>query len=180
MPMFTIVPMVVEHADDVLAIFQAGIDEGNATFETAAPAWEEFNATKLPEHRFVALGPAGDGVLGWVAAAAVSQRCVYAGVVEHSVYVRPKTQGRGVGGALLRALIGSTETAGIWTIQSGIFPENAASLALHRRAGFRVVGKRERLGCHHGRWRDVVMLERRSTKVGGSSATRVWPLPERE
>ena len=101
-------------------------------------------------------------VVGWVAAVPVSERCVYAGVVEHSVYVHPDARGRGVGSALLRSLIASTEAAGIWTIQSGVFPENTASLALHERAGFRRVGTRERLGRHHGRWRDVVLLERRS------------------
>src|ERR1051326_1892239 len=156
--------MLPEHAADVLAIYQAGIDEGQATFETAAPAWEAFDAAKLPEHRHIALGADGS-VLGWVAASSVSERCVYAGVVEHSVYVHPDARGRGVGRALLEALIASTEAAGIWTIQSGIFPENAASLALHERVGFRAVGVRERLGRHHGVWRDVVLIERRSNTV---------------
>ena len=110
-------------------------------------------------------GPDAARVLGWVAAVPVSDRCVYAGVVEHSVYVHPAAHGRGVGCALLAALVSSTEAAGIWTIQSGIFPENTASLALHERAGFRRVGVRERLGRHHGTWRDVVLLERRSTVV---------------
>ncbi|HKC28059.1 MAG TPA: GNAT family N-acetyltransferase [Jatrophihabitans sp.] len=160
-----VVPMSEQHADAVLAIYQAGIDEGNATFETSAPQWEEFDRTKLPEHRFVALGPGGS-VLGWVAAVPVSDRCVYAGVVEHSIYVSPTARGRGVGKALLDALITSTEAAGIWTIQSGIFPENEASEALHRAAGFRVVGRRERIGQHHGAWRDVVLIERRSTTAG--------------
>ena len=105
-------------------------------------------------------------VLGWAAASAVSGRCVYAGVVEHSIYTDPGARGRGIGAALLAALIGSTESAGIWTIQSGIFPENTASLRLHERAGFRVVGTRQRLGCHHGRWRDVGLLERRSPITG--------------
>jgi phosphinothricin acetyltransferase len=105
-------------------------------------------------------------VLGWVAATAVSDRCAYAGVVEHSVYVHPDARGRGVGSALLRALLASTEAAGIWTVQSGIFPENTASLALHARLGFRVIGTRERIGRHHGRWRDVVLVERRSLVVG--------------
>jgi len=159
-----IAAMMPEHAADVLAIYQAGIDEGQATFETAAPAWEAFDAAKLPEQRHVALDADGR-VLGWVAASAVSKRCVYAGVVEHSVYVHPDARGRGVGRALLDALIASTEAAGIWTIESGVFPENAASLALHQRAGFRTVGVRERLGRHHGVWRDVVLIERRSRSV---------------
>ncbi|MFK0258586.1 GNAT family N-acetyltransferase [Streptomyces sp. NPDC090445] len=156
--------LLPEHADQVLAIYQAGIDEGNATFETRAPEWTAFDKAKMPGHRFVALD--GDGrVLGWVAASAVSDRCAYAGVVEHSVYVHPDARGRGVARALLDALIASTEAAGIWTIQSGIFPENTASLALHQRAGFRVIGTRERIGRHHGTWRDVILLERRSTLV---------------
>jgi L-amino acid N-acyltransferase YncA len=163
-PELTLAPMQSAHAAEVLAIYQAGIDEGDATFETAAPAWEKFDAAKLADHRHVALDGRGR-VLGWIAATAVSDRCVYAGVVEHSVYVHPDARGRGVATALLRALIASTEAAGIWTVQSGIFPENTASLALHERCGFRVVGTRERIGRHHGVWRDVVLIERRSTFI---------------
>ncbi|MFH9977796.1 GNAT family N-acetyltransferase [Streptomyces sp. NPDC017179] len=153
-----------EHADEVLRIYRLGIDEGNATFETAAPTWERFDATKLSDHRHVAVDRGGK-VLGWVAAVPVSDRCVYAGVVEHSVYVHPDARSRGVGTALLNALIASTEAAGIWTIQSGVFPENTSSLALHQRAGFRIIGTRERIGRHHGVWRDVVLIERRSSAV---------------
>ncbi|MBT2476838.1 GNAT family N-acetyltransferase [Streptomyces sp. ISL-94] len=156
--------MSAEHTEQVLAIYQAGIDEGNATFETTAPTWAAFDAAKLSAHRFVALDEHGK-VLGWVAAVAVSDRCAYAGVVEHSVYVHAAARGRGVAGALLSALIASTEAAGVWTIQSGVFPENTASLALHERAGFRVIGTRERIGRHHGQWRDVVLLERRSPAI---------------
>ncbi|WP_253805017.1 GNAT family N-acetyltransferase [Kitasatospora paracochleata] len=156
--------MTPVHAEQVLAIYQAGIDEGNATFETRSPTWEAFDAAKLPEHRFVAVDRDGR-VLGWVAASRVSDRCAYAGVVEHSVYVHPDARGRGVAARLLEALTVSTEAAGIWTIQSGIFPENTASLALHQRAGFRVIGTRERIGRHHGVWRDVVLVERRSPLV---------------
>ncbi|MEU1861798.1 GNAT family N-acetyltransferase [Streptomyces gardneri] len=159
-----VVPLTADHADEVIAIYQAGIDEGNATFETTAPTWEQFDTAKLAEHRFAALDEDGR-VLGWVAATKVSDRCAYAGVVEHSVYVHPDARGRGVASALLKALVDSTEAAGIWTIQSGIFPENAASLAAHERAGFRVIGTRERIGRHHGMWRDVVLLERRSSSV---------------
>ncbi|MGY0459286.1 N-acetyltransferase family protein [Kitasatospora sp. cg17-2] len=156
--------MTADHGGQVLAVYQAGIDGGDATFETAAPSWEAFDTARLPGHRFVAVS--GDGrVLGWVAASRVSDRCAYAGVVEHSVYVHPDARGRGVAGLLLEALIVSTEAAGIWTIQSGVFPENTASLALHARAGFRVIGTRERSGRHHGRWRDVVLIERRSPVV---------------
>jgi L-amino acid N-acyltransferase YncA len=155
--------MTGAHAAAVLAIYRAGIEEGNATFETRAPGWAAFTAARLPAHRFVAT--AAGQVVGWVAASAVSGRCVYAGVVEHSVYVHPGARGHGIGRRLLDALITSTEAAGIWTIQSGIFPENTASLALHRAAGFRMVGIRERIGQHHGRWRDVVLIERRSQVV---------------
>ncbi|MCX4808503.1 GNAT family N-acetyltransferase [Streptomyces sp. NBC_01214] len=157
--------LLAEHAEQVLDIYQSGIDEGNATFETQAPDWAAFDKAKLPDYRFVALDDDGR-VSGWVAASAVSDRCAYAGVVEHSVYVHPKARGRGVARTLLDALISSTETAGIWTIQSGIFPENTASLALHARAGFRIIGTRERIGRHHGVWRDVVLLERRSSATG--------------
>ncbi|WP_086828176.1 GNAT family N-acetyltransferase [Streptomyces sp. NRRL B-24572] len=160
----TLTPLTVEHATEVLAIYQAGIDEGNATFETTVPAWEAFDAAKLPEHRFVALDETGR-VLGWVAATKVSDRCAYAGVVEHSVYVHPGARGRGVASMLLKALVDSTEAAGIWTIQAGIFPENAASLAVHEQAGFRVIGTRERIGRHHGVWRDTVLVERRSSHI---------------
>ena len=156
-------PMSDGHADAVLGIYQSGIDEGNATFETQLPAWQDFSAARLPDHRFVATD--GNLVLGWVAVSAVSRRRAYAGVVEHSVYVDPAARGRGVGRRLLDVLISSTESAGIWTIQSGIFPENVASLRLHAAAGFREIGVRERIGQHHGRWRDVILIERRSRAI---------------
>jgi phosphinothricin acetyltransferase len=156
--------MTRDDAPAVLAIYQEGIDEGDATFETSAPTWDEFERSKLADHRFVAVDDAGT-VIGWAAVVPVSDRCAYAGVVEHSVYVARAARGRGAGRALLDALIASTESAGIWTIQSGIFPENLASLELHRAAGFREVGRRERLGQHHGRWRDVILVERRSHTV---------------
>ena len=158
-------PMRPDDAGQVLAVYQAGLDSGQASFETAAPDWEAFDAAKLPGHRFTAAD--GDGrVLGWVAVSPVSARRVYAGVVEHSVYVLPGYHRRGIGAALLRALIGSTEAAGIWTIQSSLFPENTASVRLHEQAGFRVVGTRERIARHHGRWRDTVLIERRSAAAG--------------
>ncbi|MET8835891.1 N-acetyltransferase family protein [Micromonospora sp. NPDC004540] len=160
----TVRPMTAEDADAVLAIYQAGLDAGDASFETTAPTWPAFDAAKLAEHRLVAVEADGT-VIGWVAVSPTSTRAVYAGVVEHSVYVSPAAQGRGAGRLLLDALIASTEAAGVWTIQSGVFPENTASLALHRRAGFRVIGTRERVGRHHGRWRDVILLERRSPAV---------------
>jgi L-amino acid N-acyltransferase YncA len=161
-------PMEAGDAGPVLAIYQAGLDTGLASFEVTAPAWEGFDAGKLPAHRHVAVDAGTGEVLGWAAVIAVSDRCVYAGVVEHSVYVHPGHKRRGIGAALLAALIESTEAAGIWTIQSGVFPENTASLRLHRQAGFRVVGTRERIGRHHGEWRDVVLIERRSPAVGAA------------
>jgi L-amino acid N-acyltransferase YncA len=163
----TIRPMQPGDAKAVLAIYQAGMDGGNASFEHTAPSWAAFGTSRLAEHRLVAVDEQ-DTVLGWVTVSAVSSRAVYAGVVEHSVYVDPAARGRGVGRALLEALIVSTEAAGIWTIQSGVFPENAASLALHRSCGFRVLGVRERVGRHvsqGNRWRDVVFIERRSPAI---------------
>ena len=160
-----IAPMTEAHARAVLDIFRSGIDSGDASFEAGPPAWSAWDAAHLADHRFVALDDGGQ-VIGWVAVSPASSRCVYAGVVEHSVYVAPAARGRGAGSALLDALIASTEQAGIWTIQSGIFPENTASRALHRRAGFREIGVRERIGRHHGRWRDVIAIERRSTTMG--------------
>lgn len=168
-PGMRIEPLDAEHWPRVEAIHAAGIATGHATFESEPPTWERFAASRPAPHRHVAVED-GD-VLGWVAATPVSDRCVYAGVVEHSVYVDPAASGRGVGCALLDALVASTEAAGIWTIQSGVFPENAASLALHARVGFEVVGTRRRLGrmAHGplaGQWRDVLLLERRSTVAG--------------
>jgi phosphinothricin acetyltransferase len=168
-PSCVIEPMAAADADAVLAIYQAGLDTGQASFETRAPDWAAFDAARLADHRYVARDRGTGEVHGWVAVSAVSSRCVYDGVVEHSVYVGPGARGRGVGTALLRALIRSTERAGIWTIESRIFPENTASLRLHQDAGFRVVGTRERLGRHHGRWRDVILLERRSPAVGAGA-----------
>lgn len=165
-PGLTVRAMRPADADLVLAIYQAGLDSGQASFETVAPSWDAFNATRLAAHRHVSADAATGAVVGWAAASPVSGRRVYAGVIEHSVYVDPGQRGRGIGTALLAALIASTEQAGIWTIQSGIFPENTASLRLHERAGFRVVGIRERIGCHHGQWRDVVLVERRSRLAG--------------
>ena len=144
----------------VRAIYEQGIAGGNATFETDAPSWDDWDRTHLEGHRLVALQD--DKVVGWAALSPVSERCVYAGVAENSVYVADEAQGRGVGRALLEELIAGAERDGIWTIQTGIFPENEASIELHQRCGFRVVGTRERIGQHHGVWRDVVFMERRS------------------
>jgi L-amino acid N-acyltransferase YncA len=162
--LITVEAMRAEHWPDAARIYADGISTRDATFETDVPAWQAWDAAHLPDHRFVALE--GGRVVGWVAVSRVSDRCVYGGVVENSVYVDAGARGRGVGRRLLEALVESTERAGIWTIQTGIFPENAASVAVHERVGFRVVGRRERLGRLDGAWRDVLLLERRSPVVG--------------
>ncbi|WP_219471129.1 GNAT family N-acetyltransferase [Nonomuraea rhizosphaerae] len=154
-------PMREEDSAQVLAVYQAGLDTGQASFETTAPSWEDFTASRLPHLRYVATDTESGEVIGWVAASAVSSRPVYAGVAEHSIYIHPGRQGQGVGRALLTAFLTACRDAGVWTIQSGIFPENTASMSLHQTLGFRVVGTRERIGRHHGVWRDVVMVERR-------------------
>ncbi len=146
-------------------IYEAGIATGDATFETAAPSQEAWDRGHLANHRLVAHNDAGD-IVGWAALSPVSDRCVYGGVAENSIYIHPDAQGRGVGRALLERLIASAEAAGIWTLQTGIFPENAASIALHQRCGFRIVGTRERIGRLDGVWRDTLLLERRSETVG--------------
>jgi L-amino acid N-acyltransferase YncA len=152
--------LVPGHWGAVARIYADGIATGNATFETEVPAWESWDAAHLPDLRLVALE--GGEVVGWAAMSPVSGRCVYRGVAESSVYVDETARRQGVGRALMEELIRRSEASGIWTIQTGIFPENAASLALHERVGFRVVGVRERIAEHHGRWRDIVFLERRS------------------
>jgi L-amino acid N-acyltransferase YncA len=145
-------------------IYTQGIATRAATFETEPPTWEQFDAGRLPGHRLVAVE---DGtVVGWAAVSPTSARECYAGVVEHSVYVAEEMRGRGIGLALLEALVESTEAGGIWTIQSSIFPENEASVRLHERAGFRVVGRRERIAKLDGAWRDTVLIERRSRDAG--------------
>ena len=147
----------------VKAIFEQGIAGGDATFETEAPTWEDWDRAHLEGHRLVALQK-GE-VVGWAALAPVSGRCVYRGVTEDSVYVADAARGRGVGRSLLEELIARAERDGIWTIQAGIFPENEASIELHRSCGFRVLGVHERLGKHHSVWRDVVRMERRSEEI---------------
>jgi len=160
----TAAALLPEHWPEVARIYAEGIATGNATFETEVPSWERWDDAHLAEHRFVALDE-GE-IVGWVAVGRVSDRCVYGGVVEHSVYVAERARGRGVGRMLLEQLVESTEAAGIWTIQTGIFPENEASVALHERVGFEIVGRRKRLGKLHGTWRDVLLMERRSEIVG--------------
>jgi phosphinothricin acetyltransferase len=150
--------------DQVREIYLQGIATGNATFETAAPSWEQWNAGHLPFARLV--GKRSDEVLGWAALSPVSQRCVYGGVAEVSVYVSAASRRTGLGRKLLQALIHESEHQGIWMLQAGMFPENAGSLALHRSCGFREVGRRERIGKMNGVWRDTILLERRSPSVG--------------
>lgn len=162
----TIRPMTAADWPAVEAIYRAGITTGNATFEAEPPSWEHFNAGKLDAGRLVATEDTG-AVVGWVAASPVSAREVYRGVVEHSVYVSPAAAGQGIGRQLVDAFITAAEDAGIWTIQSSIFPENTASLTLHDRAGFRRIGTRERIalmtyGPWAAQWRDTILIERRS------------------
>jgi L-amino acid N-acyltransferase YncA len=150
--------------DQVKEIYLEGIATGHSTFETAAPSWEQWDASHLPFARLVAR--LGDNLIAWAALSPVSQRCVYGGVAEVSVYVSAFSRGSGVGKKLLHALIDESEQNGIWTLQAGMFPENTGSLALHQSCGFREVGRRERIGKMNGIWRDTILLERRSTLVG--------------
>ncbi len=157
-------PMAEADWAQVRAIYQEGIASGQATFETAAPPWEEWDQRHLPACRLVARH--GDRVVGWAALSPVSDRCSYGGTAEVSVYVADDARGRGVGRALLEALVAASEDSGLWSLQAGVFPENTASVALHRGCGFRVVGVQERVGQLQGRWHDVLRLERRSSRVG--------------
>jgi L-amino acid N-acyltransferase YncA len=157
--------MASSHWDGVRRVYREGIATGNATFETEAPSWETWDRAHRADCRLVALADSSE-VLGFAALSKVSERCVYGGVAEVSVYVAASDRGAGIGRRLLERLVRESEDAGIWTLQAGIFPENAASIALHERQGFRVVGVRRRLGRLAGRWRDVALLERRSENVG--------------
>lgn len=161
--------MSAEDAQTVLRIYQEGIATGHATFAPAAPSWEVWDRNHLSHSRIVAI--AREKVIGWAALSAVSRRDVYRGVAEVSIYVGQDVRGLGVGPRLMEALIETSESAGVWTLQAGIFPENVESIALHRKFGFGVLGTRERVGrmAHGplaGRWRDVVLVERRSTVAG--------------
>jgi phosphinothricin acetyltransferase len=162
---FLIERMLPGHWERVRAIYLEGLATGDATFETEAPEWERWDAGHLPCCRLVAL-EGGGRVAGWAALSPVSARKVYAGVAEVSVYVAEEFRGAGAGRALLEALIGESEAGGVWTLQAGIFPENESSVALHKSGGFREVGRRERIGRLGGRWRDTLLLERRSRVTG--------------
>lgn len=162
--MITIAPIQPGHWLDVQRIYEEGIQTGNATFEQSAPGWEVWDKGHLPHPRLVATD--NDLVLGWAALTPVSGRCVYAGVAEVSVYVSTSARGRGIGKLLLQKLVQDSELHNLWTLQAGIFPENMASIKLHEACGFRVVGRRERIGQLNGVWRDTLLLERRSTTTG--------------
>lgn len=164
-PIFITRPLQPAHWPAVRAIYEAGIATGQATFTTEAPSWEAWDGAHLAHCRLVATGAAGQ-VLGWAALSPVSGRCVYAGVAEVSIYIGAEARGQGVGRQLLAALVAESEQHGLWMLQAGIFPENAASLALHASQGFRVVGRRERIGQLRGQWHDTLLLERRSAVVG--------------
>ena len=159
--------MAADHWDAVRSIYEEGIATGNATFETSVPDWAKWDSGHLAACRLVARS--GNDVLGWAALSPVSGRRVYAGVADVSIYVAARARGKGVGSRLLAALVDASEAASIWTLQAGIFPENTASIELHKRFGFRMVGTRERIGAMNGRWRDTVLMERRSKVVGADS-----------
>jgi phosphinothricin acetyltransferase len=161
---FMVEKMLTRHWEEVRAIYTEGLATGDATFETEAPAWERWDASHHTFCRLVALE--GARVAGWAALSPVSRRKVYEGVAEVSVYVGSSFRGRGLGRALLSSLVAESEANGVWTLQASIFPENVASVELHRACGFREVGRRERIAQRDGRWRDTVLLERRSRTVG--------------
>ncbi len=164
MAAFKIRQMQAEDWPEVSRIYEEGIATGCATFETAVPAYEDWDAAHVRECRFVA--ECNNEILGWVALSPVSGRCVYGGVAEVSVYVGQKARGKGVGLGLMEVLVNASETEGYWTLQAGIFPENRASIRLHEKMGFRLIGRRERIGKRLGVWHDNVIFERRSKKVG--------------
>ena len=156
--------MLPTHWEAVRSIYQQGIDTGNATFQTSAPDWNEWNNGHLQTCRIIALN--NDSVLGWAALTPVSGRCVYAGVAEVSVYVAEGSRGKNIGNMLLKELISESEKNNIWTLQAGIFPENIGSIRLHEANDFRIVGFREKIGKMNGKWRDTILLERRSNVAG--------------
>ncbi len=163
-PSLHIVDMQPEHSAHVLEIYAQGIAGRLATFETNVPTWEHWDDNHLAQCRLVAL--LDNHIVGWAALSGVSSRCVYAGVAEVSIYVATEAHGQGVGKGLLQTLVRTSEEAGFWTLQSGILDGNAASIALHEKCGFRVVGYREKLGQLEGVWRDVTLMERRSQVIG--------------
>lgn len=163
---FQVEEMRAEDWPAVRAIYLEGISTGNATFETSAPRWEEWDEAHLRSCRLVARAKASGALLAWAALSPVSRRPVYRGVAEVSVYVADGARGMGLGRLMLEALVQASEEEGIWTLQAGILAENLASLKLHRVCGFREVGRRERIGKLYDAWRDVILMERRSTRAG--------------
>jgi L-amino acid N-acyltransferase YncA len=161
---FSIENMTAEAWPEVERIYMAGIATKNATFEQQAPGWQAWNNSHRSDCRLIA--SLSGRIVGWAALSNVSNRCIYAGVAEVSIYIDPEYQGRGIGDRLMKALIIESESNGIWTLQAGIFPENKKSIQLHLRNGFRIIGTRERIGKMDGIWRNTVLLERRSDRVG--------------
>jgi L-amino acid N-acyltransferase YncA len=159
-----ITPLLPHHWNEVEQIYLAGIASGNATFETKSPGWDAWNEKHISSCRLVALEE--NKAIGWAALSPVSSRCVYAGVAEVSVYIHPEHHGKKIGQRLLEQLVIESEKENIWTLQAGIFPENMASISIHKKCGFREVGRREKLGKMDGRWRDVLLMERRSRVAG--------------
>jgi L-amino acid N-acyltransferase YncA len=165
LPVIEIRPMESSDGMKVLAVFAEALKGNHASFETNVPTWGEWTKMHLPAHRFVAV-ESSKTIRGWAALSRFSDRREYAGVVECYTYVRVDARGSGVGTALLETLVASTEAQDLWTLQAHIFPENEAALALYDKCGFRVVGTRERVGRHRGVWRDMLLLERRSGRIG--------------
>ena len=159
-----IIPIHKDHFPEIAEIYRQGLETGNATFETNVPSWEDWDKGKLKHSRLVAT--LDNTVVGWAALSAVSDRCVYGGVAEVSIYISNDHQGKGIGKALILKLIEESESNGIWTLQSGMFPENEATVALHKSAGFRMIGHREKVGKLGNTWRDTIMMERRSKTIG--------------
>jgi phosphinothricin acetyltransferase len=162
--MTNISALLPAHWLSVKNIYEQGIATGNATFQTAAPSWQEWDTSHINACRLVAI--VNHEVVGWAALSQVSSRCVYAGVAELSLYIRSNARGKGIGNLLLEAIISESEKEGYWTLQSGIFPENIASLHIHQKNGFRIIGFREKVGKMGNNWRDNIILERRSKTVG--------------
>lgn len=159
-----IIPISKDHFPEIADIYRQGLETGNATFENTVPTWENWDKAKLKHSRLVAI--IDNTVVGWAALSSVSDRCVYGGVAEVSIYISNHHQGKGIGKALMQKLVKESESNGIWTLQSSMFPENEASIALHKSAGFRIIGYREKIGKLESKWRNTIMMERRSKTLG--------------